>query len=173
MKRPSHLQKGTYTCDITGVCETITSDMAVLSLEGSLSVDTNPAAQALGLSLPEIGVDIGCLEGSAIISWDGDPPTPMTAMEAGIVLDPPPVQTTVFQVTVTDSASMEMATASAVVLVAVSPDFDDYNGDGCNNQLDLWELGAQWREAYPDDANGDGIITVLDLMYINLSSTCL
>ncbi|MCB1045421.1 MAG: SBBP repeat-containing protein [Acidobacteria bacterium] len=161
--------EGLYTCNVLGTCGSAMTDGALLTVGGTLSATTNPSAQALGLNPPQIGVDIGCLDGSAMVTWDADPPTPMTAVGYGILLDPPPVETTVFEVSVTDSATMLTVSDTAVVLVAINSGYEDINGDGCNNQYDLWELGAEWRDLYPGDPDDDGIITVLDLMYINLS----
>ncbi|MCB1050050.1 MAG: immunoglobulin domain-containing protein [Acidobacteria bacterium] len=159
---------GLYRCYITGPCGNITSDSAQLSLGGSFSIQTTPPGQALGLAPPAIGLSIGCGSGSEIVAWDADPPTPMVPDGDGIILDPPPTSTTVLDVTVTDPVSGTTLTDRAVVLVPHNPGYDDYNGDGCNNLLDLYAFLVDWRLVYLGDPDNDGRITVLDFLYINL-----
>jgi len=54
-----------------------------------------------------------------------------------------------------------------LVLVSQNPLHFDYNGDGCNNALDIQAYAAHWHEDDGDDADGDDSVTVLDFVYFN------
>lgn len=88
-----------------------------------------------------------------------------------VTLDSVLTVTTDFQVTVTDTNQRTLFTDQVRILVSSNTAYQDWNSDGCNNISDLLEFAQDWRAEYPDhdDPDGDGMITVLDLLYINVS----
>ncbi len=56
--------------------------------------------------------------------------------------------------------------SQATILVHHHLNFD-INGDGCNTLDDLWTLFPFWNESYINDPNDDGLMSILDFMYIN------
>ena len=79
-------------------------------------------------------------------------------------------ETSTIMVTVSDDARF-VITDTAIVLVAEDDQYLDLNGDGCNTIEDLWALAELWRQFIADDPNGDGIVDVLDFLYINTEET--
>jgi hypothetical protein len=61
----------------------------------------------------------------------------------------------------------------ATILVAQHPQFLDWNGDGCNTLSDLHGLLPLWRQNQAPDGDGDGHMTVLDYLFLNLFGDCL
>ncbi len=87
-----------------------------------------------------------------------------------IRLDPIPLETTDYQIRVTDQSVRSTVYHTVRLLVAVDQLYFDLNQDGCNNVADIWALCDDWRMEMPglDDPNGDGIVDVLDFLYLNL-----
>ncbi len=162
---------GAYTCLLENYCGTELSHVANLTVDGPLEVHIAPSSGAAGLSALSLSPQIGCalqavhwewrdLTHAQVLGQDQDP----------LVIDPPPSVTTVYELAVSDDVRRETATARTTILVAPSAVYLDYNGDGCNDVQDLWLLGQDWRESFTGDPNGNGLIDVRDLLYLNLSN---
>ncbi|MEE4247003.1 MAG: leucine-rich repeat domain-containing protein [Kangiellaceae bacterium] len=163
----SENDEGLYTCLITNACGSVTTDMAMLNVQDNLSVRIIAPPQ--GLQPVTLEALISC--GTSPVSWEWKDES--TEVVFGINENPVTLgallpETTLFSVTVSEPG--EMATAFATVLVANDPIFQDYNGDGCNTIQDLWLLAEDWG-AEGSDANGDQIIDVRDLMFVDISGS--
>ena len=159
------VSSGTFGQNLSGLVDTF---VLQFDMGGDLTAQTRPASRSLGLSVPVFDVDIQCGVGEYLVAWTTDPPTTMVLSGTFLVLDLPPEQTTNLEVTVTDGGG-GIVSDRAVLLVAFTGGFDDFNGDGCNDLSDLWELMQFWLEDYSDDPNGDDMLNVLDLLYIDTS----
>lgn len=89
-----------------------------------------------------------------------------------LILDPMIPETATFQVTALDSLTGAELVEWLTVLVADNPHFHDLNGDGCNTMEDLHTVLPVWNQDTDDDANGDGVLNLLDLLYVSVSGTC-
>jgi len=158
-----------YNCLIENTCNQVLSDSATLSLDGVLSAALNPQLMVLGLSEPMFDLELACeLPPLVAVDWVVSPSTVyQVTNQTQIAFDPVPLETTQVDVTVEDSSN-EIVQSSAMLLVALNPLFRDFNQDSCNNLKDIWLLNTMWRMPYQEDADGDGLITVLDFLYINL-----
>ena len=63
-------------------------------------------------------------------------------------------------------------TLAATILVPLDDSWRDLDGDGCNGLSDLQVAASLWRTATSTDADGSGIVDVLDLLYINTGGSC-
>ncbi|MDJ0839434.1 MAG: immunoglobulin domain-containing protein [Acidobacteriota bacterium] len=83
-----------------------------------------------------------------------------------------PSETTEYRFQWIDRNSNDPFSIFATILVPLDPAFNDMNGDGCNTIEDLLLLIGEWgdpatRGAVSIDANGDGVLDICDLLYIN------
>ncbi|MCB1052064.1 MAG: SBBP repeat-containing protein [Acidobacteria bacterium] len=134
-----------------------------------LSVRLAPSSLGLGLNAPTFTALIDCANPDPQINWFATPSTPLMVNGTTVSMDPPPSETTVLEVVVTDSVTLEEASAQAYLLVSLNPGYEDFNQDGCNNLQDLWDLAPFWHMIFPADPDNDGTLTVMDFLYINLT----
>jgi YD repeat-containing protein len=160
--------EGIYECQVTNACGTVGSDPAALTWDGQLNAFIQPYIRVLGLGVPSFTVQIDCEVPPSSIDWASSPTTTLVENGATVTLDPAPNESTTVSVTVADSSGSSAAQDEALLLVSMNPLFRDYNQDGCNNLQDLWDLLQEWRNQMAQDPNGDGVIDVIDLLYINL-----
>jgi len=125
---------GNYYCEIDNDCAGTTSNSASLTVDDGvliLSVDPGSAVRGLG---PVVLTGSGeCVTARAGLLWT-NLGTGATSTDNPLILADLQ-ETTTFELT--DSAEGGGAFARVTVLVAANPLFYDYNGDGCNNLLDL------------------------------------
>ncbi len=147
-------------------------DAFVLKLDlsvGHVMAHIAPGSQALGLDPPVYDLGMVCDLPLVQVDWMAMPPTALVITGTQVTLDPPPNVTTVIEVMVEVAQTKTMVTDQAILLVAVNTGYEDLNGDGCNNLLDLWDLAQFWGQPFAGDPDDDGFITVMDLLYINLN----
>lgn len=161
----SPAEEGVYRCEITLGCNTLMTDEASLLLS-PLHVTAVPTVQALGLNTPFFDVADACAL-SLDATWQATPTTALTPNGSGVFVDAP-TETTLLEASYTDSIDRSGNT-QALLLVPNHPSWTDINGDGCNNMEDLWTMTTHWRDQLSDDANGDGLIDIRDLLFINLA----
>ncbi len=162
---------GAYTCAMENPCGSVVSLAANLTVDGPLEVGITPSSGAAGLEALSLSSRIGCaLHGVHWVWRDITHGQTLGQDIDPLVIDPPPSSTTVYELTVTDDVRRETVAARTTVLVAPDAIFLDLNGDGCNDNEDLWLLGQDWREDYEGDPTGNGIIDVRDLLYLDVSS---
>lgn len=164
----SSADEGSYQCLAEGPCFSEFSNAAGLFLEGIPTLAMNPPARALGLRDPVYQLDITCGTPPYTLNWITDPIASVVLQGDGIVMNPPPTETTFIQCDYTDSAGNGTFSAYGLLLVAQDPLYRDLNQDGCNNLHDLWLLMQSWQSAEANDPNGDGWIDIRDFLYINL-----
>lgn len=155
---------GTYYCEITSPCATINTASAELSV-GELTASVSPPGLALGLSTPTLSSSVACAVPTETYEWrnsNGD----LVGDEADLILDPPPAESETYTFTVTDG---EARSIQHTIPVLVNPLGLDLNGDGFNTIEDLHLVVPQWMGS-AFDANGDGILNALDMLYINVGS---
>lgn len=98
--------------------------------------------------------------------WVNTETSMVIGTEATVELNPMPAHTTLYRVTVTDNITR--AVVAEDVLVLVNPFGLDLNLDGINSVLDVYFVLESWRNTNGDfDADGDGIMSVLDMCYIH------
>lgn len=158
---------GIYSCQVTSTCTGASSEPARLLVHDYVTVTSIPSSSlAQGLNPITLEATMVCSSGVYDLEW--------TELATGhsfgvnvnpILLDPPPAATTTYQVLATEAAGED--DHQIMVLVPGNPLYIDYNGDGCNTLEDLWLLGESWTVPASNDANGDGVINVLDMIYIN------
>ncbi|CAM2064969.1 Proprotein convertase P-domain-containing protein [Sulfidibacter corallicola] len=170
----------TFTTDLAGeyVLEwEVVSGSCVIADTVTLDIDEFrvevPANQAQGLSTIQLEATPFCTSKNSTIQWrDITNGSDFPVDQNPISLSPAPTENTEYRVTVTDNDTTGTVQATVLILVGDDTDFLDLNGDGCNDATDLFVITENWRELVTDDANGDGIIDVLDFMYIRTGEVC-
>ncbi|CAM2010930.1 SBBP repeat-containing protein [Acanthopleuribacter pedis] len=160
---------GFYHCEVRDDCGSVTTRSARLSLSNLAGIVVAPGAQALGVNPPRFEAYSRCPLGALSYDWSTDPSTPFVATGNSIQFDPAPLETTRILLTVTHEDTQERATVEAWLLVPPNTGFEDVNGDGCNSITDLWELLPSWRQTLAGDPNADGLVNVLDFLFIPLT----
>ncbi|CAM2067382.1 Immunoglobulin domain-containing protein [Sulfidibacter corallicola] len=154
---------GSYTCVVSGACDSATT--APATLVGDLEATITNGDIAQGLSVITLNSQVDCGEPDFSYSWTevGDPT--VLGTQATLALSPAPQATTTYEVEVTDATS---ASVTDRVTVLVSPISLDADGNGFNTIADLWFVGQGWPDDLDFDVDEDDLLTVLDLLYINL-----
>ncbi|MDJ0838801.1 MAG: hypothetical protein QNK37_19945 [Acidobacteriota bacterium] len=161
----SHDDEGYYTCLVTG------PDSAVVSREARLNIET------FSLLLDRTGITQGILPvtlraqavcGTPPYSFEWRDPTTGAFIGAGRTLTLPGLltETTTFEVTLTDARG-ERHRGRVVVIAGGNDEILDPNGDGKNDPADLLFVIQTWQASSQFDVDGDGLITILDLLFIN------
>ena len=146
-----------------------TSDQVTVEVEG-LGLDTTPS-QAQGLTTISLNADAICPVPSVTVEWINLNTGVSFGLNVNpVVLDPAPLETTDYQVTVIDDQLRTTQVQAVTILIADDPTYQDPNGDGVNDENDLLDFLLDWNvpatESTLPDANGDGFINILDLLYI-------
>ncbi|CAM2069602.1 hypothetical protein SCOR_29785 [Sulfidibacter corallicola] len=158
---------GFYMREDTNLCGTTRSRPFYLQVDafpGQVSLIADPKVQTLGIHMTGFFQRVdGWL--SDFGRWN--PPPGLTAQEEEkwlIVQDAPPGR---HQIELEKRVGAEWITALEVTLLVPSEDvFRDFNGDGMNNVADWWMLAPFWKGDYAVDPNSDGVIDILDFMYL-------
>ncbi len=163
---------GTYVLQwevVSGSC--VLADTVTLTIQ---DVDVLvPVSVAQGLDIISLEATPTCFSNDITIQWrDVTNASDFPTNTNPISLDPAPTATNIYQVTVDENGNANTATSQVIVLVGQNSDFLDLNGDGCNDAEDVAFLADDWRTASTADANGDGIIDVLDFLYIRTGEVC-
>lgn len=154
--------EATYTCFVEGDCGSVTSDGVTLSVEnGSFSVTVSPSWVTQGVDDILLISEVNCGVPGYSYLWQ-DRQLNTLGTDSTLLLVPRPASSLQITLTVTDSLN-DSVQAEAFVLV--HPNETDPDGDGNNDLDDLLFVIEDWRRTSPFDADGDGIVTVLDLMY--------
>ena len=157
---------GSYTCIATNLCGSMESTPALLVVQ-SFFAEISPGAQAQGLNFLVFHLNLDCETPPVNWSWQLLPDGPDFGFdESPVTLTEMPLVTTQIEVLAIDD-TLNSASDTALILVSLNPDFLDYNFDGCNNLQDLWDASQFWGQAVPD-ADGNGIMNILDYIFINL-----
>ena len=157
---------GDYDCVVSNGCGSETSAIAVLTV-ATLDVSINPPVVAQGLAPVTLEAIITCDVPPTDIEWENLNSGMVFGFgENPVTLSSVLMETSTIQVTISDDAR-DVVANTAVILVADNDQFLDLNGDGCNTIEDLWTLAEMWRQTSLNDANGDGIIDVLDFLFVN------
>lgn len=162
--------EGAYDCSVTNLCGALTSDSATLTADGPLDVALIPRVHNQGIDPISFVAQTFCVRPEITYAFSTSPATGFSTSSNTITIGvtPPPQETTLIDVIVTDDVSREVQTASAVLLVSQNPVYFDLDADLCNTLRDLWLLCEHWRSYVADDPNGDGFIDIRDFLYINL-----
>ena len=151
-----------YDCIITSSCANVTTPAASLSFQDP-SLAITPAAAVQGLNFITFTANPSCEVPPAGYQWH-DEDNNLIGSSSSLILNPAPLESSQYTLTMTDAASAVITTTTSVL---VSPHGLDYNGDGFNTLSDLWFLTESWNEPSIFDVDNDGILTVADMMYIN------
>ncbi len=166
----SMADEGAYYCEVSGPCGTTVTNLAMLVVDDALRAEIVPGSGALGLDPPTFDVVVQCAIANHQTLWTADPPTTLIASGDSVTLDPPPAVNTRLEAMVTDELE-RVVVAEAWLLVAQNSEFHDFNGDGFNHLQDIRALVPFWAQVFAGDPDGDGNITVLDFLYINMDDT--
>ncbi len=158
--------EGQYYCWVTNGTSSRTQFTSV-SLESLFIADIEHPTYVQGLDDIVLLAAINCDLNPLAMTWHDLSSGSLLAQNVNPLVGSF-TETLQVQFETTDLTTLQMASDSAWVLVSQNPLHRDYNGDGCNNLLDLWGYAEKWRQFDPQDADGDSIVTVLDLMYLNL-----
>ncbi|MBO1316847.1 immunoglobulin domain-containing protein [Acanthopleuribacter pedis] len=154
---------GTYSCVVTGPCNSETSGDARLFSTFQADIITENTAQGLENITLRNSVFCGAPDFSYAWTALGNPTVLGTA--ATFTVDPAPQVTTTYVLTVTDAGSSQ---ATDQVTIVVSPVSLDPNGDGRNDIEDLYFLIQEWVAGDLEfDADGDEELTILDILHHN------
>lgn len=170
---------GVYTCDVTNCFGQMTSGPANL-VPGPLGVRVPRKSQARGLGPNTFDPVLVCAFDNIEVKWfdlNVSPTVPIKTYLSppwALVVDtdpPHPSMTTPYRVQVSDELpkAPEQVSADVILLVAVDSLYFDTNTDNCNDVQDIWLLAEDWRQEMisPPDPNGDGIVDILDFLFIN------
>ena len=163
---------GFYDCVLTNHCGMETTVPAQLIVDGPLHGAIDPPNAAAGLHPLELSALITCALPQISWQWQNlDSGEIFGQDQMTVLIDPLPMMTTQYQLTVQDDLSRETNAVIMTLLVSQNPAYFDLNGDGCNTLLDLFEMAEDWLAAAPafDDPNGDGMVDVRDMLYIDVS----
>lgn len=165
IEKVMRFDEGLYHCEVQNQCGLVLSEPAELTVDGPLSVELQPPSMAQGLDLLTFQAIVDC--GLEPIQWDWlvEPIAEFETQANHLTFTEYPLTSVQVSVVATDLS--ESSQSSAIILVAQNPEFFDYNDDQCNNLLDLWQLAEFWLQPFVGDPNGDGLIDVRDLLYIN------
>ena len=172
---------GSYWCAVTNTCGTENSNPATLTLGGTLGIGVSPTVDVVGLGSNTFEPNLICAIPDITVNWYADSIAPGNLVQT--TTTPPHTfetfqtyfASTVFWVEVFDNQNRATATTNVLLLCAVDAKYFDYYLDDCNDLNDLWLLATEWRDSTSpdnDDPNGDGIVDILDFLYINLSNFC-
>ncbi len=157
---------GVYDCRITnggGSVLSNTADVAVVALSAVL----NPPVQAQGVNILGLEAEFSCDE--AGIEWYWENLT--TGITFGGLLNPVHIgsfsENTLIQLTAGPQGVPPVPIATSLVLVSQNPFYLDPNEDGCNTIDDLFIVLEDWNTLVGGDPDGDGMFTLLDLLYIS------
>lgn len=144
-----------------------TTDMVMIEAN-DLSIDTL-GSFGQGLNPVTLEATAVCTTDPTTIEWfNDDTGTSFGVGNNPVTLGSLLTETTVFRVTVTDS-SRAVVTEFVTVLVS-NDDVADPNGDGCNTVEDMVTAASEWLSTDSMfDADGNGIVDVRDLAFINTS----
>ena len=131
----------------------------------------------VGIAAEPQGLDLLTIEAH----FNGDPPAHWAwtntteEMVLGVNINPLVLPEVLTQATVIRLDYSDAACARSISrqILIPSPDYIDYNKDGCNTIEDLWALAPQWLRNHPNDPNGDGVMDIRDLLYVNTQGDCL
>lgn len=159
---------GAYHCVVTSDCGSLDSQSARITIDQG-GVHPRIAGVPVGVNPPVLEAWGPCLDTPTFTWFESE-----TQIQLG--------EGNPFQLPSKPNASMRVTVvaqeqggatheADFWVLVADDSRFDDYNNDGCNSIDDLYEYAANhWRTQDTSvDADGNGRINMLDLIYINIS----
>ena len=161
--------EGIYTCQVGNDCSTVLSDDAQLTVDGPLTARISPTVQPQGLSLVSLWPIVSCNLPTTVWTWANDDTNEFLGLNYNpLVLNRVLTQTTVIRLEVTDELSRSTTVAYGTILVSTNPIVIDLNGDLCNNLTDFWLMSENWlRTDTGFDANDDGILNILDFMYLS------
>ncbi len=157
---------GTYYCEVTSTCGNIAISAVVeLNLRGILAAGLD-RTHALGLG--ELALDPRLMGNPGHVGWTwyGPEGLPLPSAQPQLLVEP--TVTSVYRVEAQDELTLETVTAETRVLVALDPKYRDYDQDGDNTTGDLHAVASQWLHPGANDANGDGVLNVRDMLYIQV-----
>lgn len=162
---------GAYTLAIQDDCnQGVISNVAVLTINTDLDLDMNPPAQAQGPQAAVFHANLPCFDQNGSLEVTTSPETPFQVAGQTITISPAPSENTTITATFTDASGVSHST-SGFLLIPPNPDFIDPDQDGCSGLADLLATLESWNTAGPD-ADGNGMINILDLIYFSPQNTC-
>ncbi len=151
-----------YDCIISSSCANETTASATLSF-GEATLSISPSAAVLGLNTLSFSAMPLCETAPVSYEWRDEDDNIIGTTDT-LTLDPPPAESAFYYLTMTDAAPSMI---QLPVGVLVNPNGLDLNGDGFNTLDDLLFLVESWNMASVFDVDGDNILTIADMMYIN------
>jgi len=151
---------GDYDCVITDDCTSVTSEIA------QVTIGTEPLVVGQTIFVQGIGavtLSAAICDG-ATWDWKNLTTNQVFGMDENPLVLPYLDETTGFELRVETSTTH---LAQFLVLVSENHVYANTNGDGCNTIEDLWWVCPDWRNLQADP-NGNGIIEILDFLYINM-----
>ncbi len=154
--------QGSYTCEVGNPCGLETTQAFTLTVDGPLAVDVDPPAAVQGLAPLTFTASASCASGTVAYHW--------TNLETNDTYQGDQLTLSVDRNTVLELEASDPSGDSVMrqVLILYPPSGNlDLNGDGVNDGEDLLFILPQWQTANPLDLDGDGMVTILDFLYIN------
>ena len=159
---------GTYALRIENACGEATQEIATIAVADPFGLTLPVSALAKGLCPVTILAETTCGSGSFTYEWWLDDLSGIFSAANPLILDPLPPDTLNLVLIVTDTSSQEQQMRPFTFLASAEQIFQDFNQDGANDLQDLLDYLPNWGSSGPD-ANADGQVDVLDLLYINTS----
>ncbi len=166
--------QGSYSCRIWNTSGSVLSDAIDLTLGTGFTGRLASEVYVQGLFPVELEVTVDCDVNQVYVSWEDL--TSMTHLGSGVnplVLNNPYPQTSLIEVSVQDTVTLNSFDDQTLVLVSENPIYFDINSDGCNTVEDISFVCPSWAQAQAGDPNDDGVFNILDYVYINTSGSCL
>lgn len=133
----------------------------------SFSTSLNPSVQPQGLQSLSFTANPDCGQEPYSFRWV-DLNQNGISNDPTLIVQPNHTEPTTYTVIVTD-ANQNETQAQALVLASSNPNLNDPNSDGINSMNDLLLVCQNWgTNSTMFDADGDGVVTILDLVYVRI-----
>ncbi|CAM2067299.1 putative pectate lyase C [Sulfidibacter corallicola] len=168
---PNESTTYTVTTFSDSVCDGQASGSASVLVTGNDPLHITPGSTAIGLTPVQFTAQIPCSADVTSMEWryDGN----LLAQDTNPISVGDQVSVSGTLQFIANTSNMGQLTESVSVLIPQFPDVNqDLNGDGCNTEADLWFLADTWRNTSSNDPNDNGVVDVLDFLYINTDGTC-
>ncbi|CAM2010933.1 Immunoglobulin domain-containing protein [Acanthopleuribacter pedis] len=162
-------QEGAYHCTVTAPRGTFVSTATNLTIDALQRVSLTPRDQIARTEPLIFDLRLAFSFQNMRVAWTATPATTLIEDGPRVTMDPPPTETTLLEMVLSDDTTGNQATDFVWILVAANTGFEDYNDDGCSNTQDLWDLAQFWNQDFAGDPSGDGKITVLDFLFVRMT----
>ncbi|MDJ0840472.1 MAG: VWA domain-containing protein [Acidobacteriota bacterium] len=127
-----------------------------------------PHVVRLGLQPLEVQAEFTCARVGMSLAWIDEGTNTVIAEDINpLTITNQFDRATLITAELSDPVIGDFAEASVLILIP-TPAYLDFNRDGCNTPADLIAASSTWTSERSDDPDRDGVVTVLDLLYLNI-----